>query len=132
MSRMLGVLIVAMLGTPAGAADQFDLICEGVVREQPLGPERPVRHRFSIDTAASRYCKTSWFQGRVFNEACRDVLSVYEITLDRITFLEPSHGRFYYIDRQSGQLVHFSRNRYQDEKGQCELADYRPLPAPRF
>lgn len=125
-------MAASLIATPVAAADQFDLICEGSVQYHPLKGRVPITERFSFDLTASRYCRTTTVRGETFNEACRSLLDIHEVTPDRIELLEPIEGRYVYIDRQSGRFVHFDRRSLENEEAHCRPADYRPLPTPLF
>lgn len=133
MKAVLAAIIALAVAGPAFANDQFDLLCVGTMQERPTGPALPITERFSFDVVAGRYCRSTSYQGRTFNDPCRDVLTIQEVTPDRITLIsEDEDSEFFYINRQDGTFVNFSRSPFTNERGTCEVVEHRPLPTPRF
>lgn len=133
MKAVLVAFAVLTVASPAFASDQFDLLCVGTRQERPTGPELPITERFSFDLVAGRYCRSTSYQGRTFNDPCRDVLAIQDVTPDRITLISDDEDSvFFYINRQDGTFVNFSRSPFTNARGTCEVVEHRPLPIPRF
>lgn len=115
------ILSLALISTPAMAAEQFDLIC--------TAKKETVRYR--IDLAAGEWCADS----------CRSVLKIASVTEGTITLLSrerqaPSDVQVLKkIERSTGEWTDISVGGGYDPvfiKGRCEAAPFSGFPAKKF
>lgn len=90
-------LSLALLATPAAAADQFDLVCRGSEAD-PRGIEKTYGARFRVDLSAMKYCE----------DVCSERTKIAKVNENYIIFSDlndPALGRVYMsVDRRTGEL----------------------------
>jgi hypothetical protein len=125
--KVLALLAVAMLAGEARAAEQFDLVCKGEIRESPSqkrGEPREVRYR--VDLAKGEWCR----------EACTVVQHLTDVTTSRITFYReetplPRRVRYEWIDRATGSWLELVDDRFWYRiEGTCEAAPFSGFGSP--
>lgn len=116
-------LALALVSVPAGAAEQFDLICKA----------QKVQVRYRIDLASGEWCAGE----------CKVVMKIAEVTSGLIT-LERSERRLprdeesrTEINRATGEWHTYAFNPGLDvlpliRDGNCEPADFSGFPARKF
>lgn len=113
---------MALISTPAAAADQFDLICKSAKETE----------RYRVDLARGEWCLGD----------CRNVIKIASVTSGVIIFAEKKqqHPRDSWasnqVNRVTGEWRWYSfdpkYSRQQDIRGQCESAPFTGLPAAKF
>lgn len=127
------LLSLALIATPATAADQFDLVCKGTIKESYQGRERPIEVRYRVDLAAGTYC---WWQ-------CKTIATIKAVEPGRLVFqlVGPTLPRQTRItetvDRTTGAWIDERDNGdpwegYSSSKGTCEPAPFSGFPATKF
>lgn len=123
------VLLLAMVSTPAMAADQFDLICQGRAKYGASASWQKFENRYRVDLAAKRWCRDN----------CERVMPLADVNEARITFTsihdDATIGDVdHFVERASGHLVeiHSSRFSPQTVAAQCEAAPFSGMPEKKF
>lgn len=113
-------LALAMISTPAIAADQFDLVCKG--------GGKPVRYRIDLakGEACSDSCDRVWKIGRVTSGE----ISVIDRAPNYANDLEERMV----VNRQSGEWRYFMSlsGKSATDQGTCEVATFSGFPAAKF
>lgn len=116
--RLLVLLSLAIVGTPAFASDQFDLICTGFV----TGGQETTRH-YRVDLAANKWCAGDPCAARPIEQVLPDV-----IWFERH---EPTYGGdlkiAHYVDRTTGKW--YWRLGPMEIEGTCSPAPFSGFPA---
>lgn len=125
-------LALLLIGSPAFAADQFDLVCTGKQRLRLTGDWKPVTVRYRVDLAAKVYCTFE----------CASLSSIHSADAARITFqasdeaASPASGYVdHYVDRTDGtwkNYVSTGRDLIVDDEGRCEPAQFSGFPSAKF
>lgn len=76
----LFALVLLCAATPAFAADQFDLACQGTKISKRDGAPAPYTTRVRLDLAAKRWC----------TDACQRVMSIDDVQPDKIVIKDDS------------------------------------------
>lgn len=111
------VLLLALIATPAAAADQFDLVCKG-------GKETM---HYRIDLTSGEYCA----------DKCERILKVQEATAGMITLSETRSALsaapigYNQINRLTGEWRWFFQGG-QNITGKCERAPFSGFPVAKF
>lgn len=127
--RLVGVVLVMLASSGMASAEpdqQFDLVCTKEARQKVVGSRR-----YRIDLQSMRWCM----------DACAAPKGIQAATAAKITLAasdpaDRSETITHEIDRSTGRYVdaHISRRWVIAEVsgGQCELAPFSGLPAPKF
>lgn len=126
--------MAAMLAGHAAAADQFDLVCKGVVTRWNGQTEQRTA-TIAVDIPAAAFCL----------DACGHAASIQRVEPGRLVFYEREERtstrisrKLFAVDRASGKLemsdtVRGTTATFSDVwSAQCEVAPFTPLPANRF
>ncbi|WP_278983275.1 hypothetical protein [Sphingobium yanoikuyae] len=123
------VLMLALVSTPAMAADQFDLICQGRARYGAPASWQKFENRYRVDLAAKRWCRDN----------CERVMPLADVSEARITFTSIHNNASigdvdHFVERSSGRLVEIMASRYSPTtvEAQCEAAPFSGLPDKKF
>lgn len=114
---------IAVVASPAMAADQFDLVCTA----------KQESTRFRVDLQRKEFCF----------DTCERVMPIAEITSGMLTFRKtdpspPDNARSYNrVNRSTGEWEWYSytprvSRHVQDIKGACESAEFSGFPAAKF
>lgn len=111
-------LSMALLASPAAAADQFDLVCRS--------KDETVRYR--VDLATKEWC---WEQCRFGTWRIADVTSSRIVFKDEKTDTSTVTNT---VDRSTGINRRFNRNRYSTfaSSADCEIAPFSGFPKAKF
>src|SRR5688572_14211593 len=72
------LLLVALTSTPALAAEQYDLACQGTKISKKGGPSEAYAFRVRIDLTGKKWCQDS----------CERVADIYEIGADKVVLAD--------------------------------------------
>jgi hypothetical protein len=72
------LLLIAATSTPALAAEQYDLACQGTKISKQGGPSEAYAFRVRIDLTGKKWCQDS----------CERVLDIYEIGADQVVLAD--------------------------------------------
>lgn len=119
------ILALCAVATPAAAAEQFDLVCEGREQLRPLGKWQPLKLRITVDTTAKGWCV----------DECSTVLPIASVEAGKIvlTRSDPADRSLYTlrtIDRISGRYDSLWNGERQEAT--CTAAPFSGLPSPKF
>jgi hypothetical protein len=127
---MKAAALLLFVAAPAGAADQFDLVCQGRWRFNVTDPYEPRNFRMRVDLQAKRFCE----------EDCRATREIAEvqpnvITFERATDQPKALGTtfFFQVDRTNGKLTYFKSARlpersWIEQDAICEPAPFSGFP----
>jgi len=123
------ILILGLLGTPALAADQFDLVCKGQERYSVVGRWKPASYRYRIDLQSLRWCSGT----------CDGTSKIEDVSDGVITLSDKKREPFnsstetHWIGRRKGDL-HYAYSSgpglYEEREAQCEPAEFTGFPEP--
>lgn len=134
--RGIPVFIAAIvaIASPAAAADTFDLVCKGTIKQSINGRPKPYEVRYRIDLAGKRWCR----------EACTKVMAIQAVEAGRIVLLQSDKQHssdvqaYRWIDHTTGEWNDYFSSKvglssvYQDVVGQCDPADFSGFPPAKF
>ncbi len=112
------VLCLALIATPAAAAEQFDLVCKSKAEVT----------RYRVDLAAREWC---W-------EGCTNgTWRIADVTSSRIVFKDEKTDTSVvsnFVDRSSGRYSRFNQSRFGtfSSQGTCEVAPFSGFPKAKF
>jgi hypothetical protein len=124
------LLLALCASTPALAADQFDLACQGTKISQRGGAPEPNSFRLRVDLAAKKWCA----------DACAKVLDVSAVKPDRIVLADDivyntrsDFSNSIYLDPKTyayHQLTSEDRTdvSYLKVEAACTVQPFTPLP----
>ncbi len=129
---MRWVLPLAMLavGSPAFAADQFNLVCQGNKWVKRGGEPAPTTVRLRVDVAAKKWCQ----------DECKTVSNMVAVEGDKLIFTDDSVVntrmeliRHISFDRKTEFFIHnFSQVRPDEEilyiSAVCDTEPFTPFP----
>lgn len=133
MFKVALALIGMSLSTLGHCADQFNLVCEGVVKEGPFMKQAPMKRVYHIDLKANRWCTDTEYLNKIYK--CDMGYPIAEVTDDEITLIKSGPNKpakFAFITRSDGSYVNVVRQIFWFENGNCKLAEFTPLPMPAF
>jgi len=129
MRRPLALLL--LVATPAFAADQFDMACQGTKLTTRAGPAEPATVRVHVDLAARQWCL----------DACGRVQPIQDVSDAAITFKDDTtlntreeSTTEVTVDRRTNrfhQLLIFERPQtsYLKLEATCTIEAFTPFPA---
>ena len=130
--RFSGVVAMAMALVPvvamAQATDQFDLNCRGILHPRPGDPEIKMERRYHIDLKANRWCFDGCVTPKAITGVTPDMITLEKLAA-RDNYLHTEVNRF--VNRQNGAVFDSDGDGHY-YTGQCEKADFTPLPQPKF
>ena len=127
----LMVMLLLGAGTPAFAADQFDLACHGTRISTRGAPAEPYAFRVRIDLAARKWC----------TDACERLADISEVKPDRIVLTDDliyntssDFSNAVSVDRTSYDFHQLSSQdrpiyKYLKVDAACTLQPFGGLPA---
>lgn len=142
MRRALATVAAVSFMAAAGgahAADQFDLLCTGTVKQRANGKPSPYQKTYRIDIATNRWCV----------DACAQAGAIFAVTASKLTLMEATDSSkstdgsalTHEIDRTSGALVDFqyrpplfanSLPSWWEVRGTCEPRPFSGIPTAKF
>ena len=127
-------MALALMASPAMAADQFDLKCKGTRQIGINKPAEPLEYGLRINLATKQWC---W-------DHCEEVYSIQEVRADRIvlkdivedTSIKQKTSKNI-VNRQTGahDVILIEIRPYQsfaETKGHCEPAPFTGFPKTKF
>lgn len=134
-SMRIGLGVFLMLAaTPAVAADQFDLVCEGTRQLGVNEPVKPLKYGLRIDLSKRQWC---W-------DHCEEVYPIQEVREDRIILRDVVQDTLRkritdrnIINRQTGDhnVILIETRPYQsflETIGSCEPVAFTGFPKTKF
>jgi hypothetical protein len=124
-------LLLLLAGTPAIAADQFDLACEGKKWTQRGTEGVDDRFRLRIDLAAKKWCEGD----------CKTVQNVFSVSDDKLVLTDDSTlntrleaFRLITVERKTGVFIHHYTQQRPEEQllyidAGCKTEAFTPFPA---
>lgn len=128
--RYAAVPLLLLASSPAVAADQFDLACQGQRWTQRGGTASPYSFRLRVDLAAKKWCEGE----------CKAVQTIVSADDDKLVFTDDSTNntrmdmiRQVTLDRKTNAFVHhFSQYRPDDQllyiQATCKPEAFTPFP----
>lgn len=129
--RLLLPLSLLLVGSPAFAADQFDIACDGFKWTKQGATGDPYKFRAHIDLAAKKWCEGD----------CKTVLSIDSFTAREIILTEETifnakvdSSREVTFDREEKMFKqHFMQTKptpqYLGVQASCTVEAFTPFPA---
>lgn len=126
------VLPLLLLASPAVAADQFDLACQGTKWTKRGAAGEAYSFRARVDVAAKKWCEGD----------CKTVQNLVSATDDKIVFTDEGTlntrmeaAREVTLDRKKGAFIHNFAQIRPDEQilyiaATCKTEGFTPFPAP--
>lgn len=130
LTKHLIVPFLLLAGSPAVAADQFDLVCEGWKWTRMGGTAQEYDFRVRVDLAARKWCDGD----------CRAVSAIQSIADDKLVLLDDGTlnsrmevAREATFDRKANKYHYrLLQNRptddYLEYQANCKTADFTPFP----
>ena len=124
------VLPLLLLATPAVAADQFDLACQGTKWTQRGTAGEAHKFRLRVDLAANKWCE----------DDCKTVQALSSSSADKLTLTDEGTlntrmemSRVITLDRKTGAFVHNFTQIRPDEslfyvQATCKTEAFTPFP----
>ena len=134
MRAVAGIMLAAMLASPAMAADQFDLVCKGTVKEAVAGRPKPTEVRYRIDIDAREWCR----------DACTETYPIAAVEPGNLVLREHVPERrgdfrsYQTVDRTSGAWADYFNDfqglngLYFETTGVCTADAFGGFPAKKF
>jgi hypothetical protein len=125
--------------SPSLAADQFDLLCVGQLKQGTSSKASPHRQTYRIDLTGNRWCVAP----------CTQTSTIYSATASMLTLMEGTDSSkssdgsalTHEIDRTTGALFDFryspplfasSLPSWWEFRATCEPQPFSGMPAPKF
>lgn len=116
-------LSLLLLGSPAAAADQFDLICRG------KSEVREIVAHYRVDVMTMQYCAGECAKPEKIQAATSELITFYDLPHD-----SPSDGRHYISFNRLSSVWRWyeytpgANDRIQDIVGRCEVLNFSGFP----
>jgi hypothetical protein len=114
------VLALTMIATPAAAADQFDLVCEGKVGALSFSA------RYRVNLATREWCEDSCERTRGISAVTARTIVLY----NKLKASDLDSEARISINRETGEWSDYysSPDQGWDEIGKCEVAPFSGFP----
>lgn len=124
------VLLALCASTPAMAADQFDLACQGTRLARRDAPSEPYAFHVRVDLTANKWCM----------DTCERALEISEVNADKIVLTDDliyntrsDFSNNVYVDRKTNAFHQISSQdrptvTYLKVDAACTVQPFTPLP----